>query len=143
MKLSNVSLTTPGHPADVSRATNIWLDRLAEDQGLHLCRPPCKTGSGRYTDGVPWETAAQNKEGSKGGNSRLRNVGNGGDHRLLQEWRPAASGVETSCFRVKKGAPPCLPCLWYALHGVVLLSSDLRAFEFHTVRGFSCSGVAF
>ena len=85
------------------------------------------------------ETAAQvgHKEGSKGGNSRLPN---GGDHRLLQEWRPAASGVETSCFRVKKGAPPCL---WYALHGVVLLSSDLRAFELQTVRGFSCTGVAF
>ena len=89
MKLSSVSLTTPGYPGDVSLGTNIWLDRLAEDQGLHLCRPPCKTGSGRYTDGVSWETAAQegHKEGSKGGNSRLRNDG---DHRLLQEWRPAA-----------------------------------------------------
>ena len=31
------------------------MDRLAEDQGLHLCRPPCKTGSGRYTDGVTWK----------------------------------------------------------------------------------------
>ena len=59
MKLSSVSLTTPGHPGDVWRATNIWLDRLAEDQGLHLCRPPYKTRSGRYTDGVTWETAAQ------------------------------------------------------------------------------------
>ena len=82
MKLSSVFLTTAGHPGDVSRATNIWMDRLAEDQGLHLCRPPCKTGSGRYTDGVTRETAAQegHKQGSKGGNSRLQN---GGDHRLL------------------------------------------------------------
>ena len=139
MKLSSVSLTTPCHPGDVSRATNIWMDRLAEDQGLHLCRPPCKTGSGRYTDGVTWETAAQegHNEGSIGRNSGLQN---GGDHRLLQEWKPAASGVETSCSRVKEGAPPCL---WYAFNGVVLLSSDLRAFEFQTVRGFSCTGVAF
>ena len=67
IKLSSVSLTTPGHPGDVSRATNIWLGRLAEDQGLHLCRPPFATGSGRYTNGVTWETAAQEgqKEGSK------------------------------------------------------------------------------
>ena len=35
------------------------------------------------------------------------------------------------------------PCLSSALLGVVLLSSDLRAFEIQTVRGFSCTGVAF
>ena len=87
----------------------------------------CNMGNGR---------AEGHKEGSKRENSRLQNSG---DHRLLQEWRPAAPGVETSCSRVKKGAPPCL---WYALHGVVLLSSDLRALEFQTVRGFICTGVA-
>ena len=139
MKLSSVSLITPDHPGDVSRATNIWLDRLAEDLGLHLCRPHCKTGSGRYINGVTCEAAERegHKEGSTVVNSRLQN---GRDHRLLQEWRPAASGVETSCSRVKKGAPPCL---WYAFHGVVVLSSDLRAFEFQTVRGFSPTCVAF
>ena len=76
MKLSSVSVSTPGDPGDVSRTTNIWLDRLAKDKGLHLCRPPPKTGSGRYTDGVTWETAAQ--EGHNGGlrgNSRLQNNG--------------------------------------------------------------------
>ena len=79
--------------------------------------------------------------GTHGGfQGRKLEASNGGDHRLLQEWRPAASGVETSCSRMKKGAPPCL---WYDLHGVFLLSSDLRAFEFQTVRGFSCTGVAF
>ena len=65
MKLSSVSLTIPGHPGYVSRATNIWLIRLAEDQGLHLCPSTCKTGSDRYTDGIIWETAAQ--EGHKEG----------------------------------------------------------------------------
>ena len=59
MKLSSISVSTPSHPGEVSRTTNIWLDRLADDQGLHPCRLPCKPGSGRYTDGVTWETAAQ------------------------------------------------------------------------------------
>ena len=111
MKLSGVSLITPGHPGDVSRATNILLDRLAEDQRLHLCRPRCKTVSDRYTNGLTWETAAQEgHEKGLGGNSRLQN---GGD-RLLLEWRAAASGVEPRCSRVRKGALVCLL-------GVVLL----------------------
>ena len=57
---------------------------------------------------------------------------------FLREWRPAASGVETGCFQVKKDAP----CRWSAFIGVAL-SSDLRAFGIQTVRGFSCTGVAF
>ena len=59
MKLSSVSVSIPGRPSDISRTTNIWLDSLAEDQGLYLCRPSCKPGSGQHTDGVTWETAAQ------------------------------------------------------------------------------------
>ena len=68
MKISSVSVSTAGHSGDVSRTINFWLDRLAGDQGLNLCRPPRKPGSGRYTDGVTWETAAQagHKEGVRG-----------------------------------------------------------------------------
>ena len=47
--------------------------------------------------------------------------------------------VETGCSRVKKDAL----CLWYALFSVVLVSSDPRDSEMQTVRGFSCTGVAF
>ena len=76
---------------------------------------------------------------TQGGFGRVtRGFKNGGD-RLLPEWRPAGSGVETDCSRVKKDAQ----CLWSALLSVVLLSFDLRAFEILIVRGFSCTGVAF
>ena len=68
MNLSSVSVSSPGHPGDISRATNLRLDRIAGDQGLNLCGPPCKPGSGRYTDGVTWETVAQaeHKAGLRG-----------------------------------------------------------------------------
>ena len=86
---------------------NSWMDRLAGDQGLHLLRPPCKTGSGRYTDGVTWETAAQ-----AGRKELLRREPE--DSKRL---RPAYSRVETGCLRggngcsrVKKDVSG-LPCL--------------------------------
>ena len=95
MKISSVSVSTPGHPGDVSRTTNFWLDRLAGDQGLNLCRPPRKPGSGRYTDGVTWEMAAQ--AGKQGGCERVTRgfekmetgFFKSGD-RLPQAWKRAA-----------------------------------------------------
>ena len=93
MKLSSVSVSIPGHPSDVSRTTNIWLYRLAGDQGLNLCRPSCKPGSGQHTDGVTWETAAQ--EGHK---EVL------GGYLAASKWgRPASLKVETGCLRGRDG----------------------------------------
>ena len=68
IKISRVSVSTPGHPGDVSRTTNFRLDRLAGDQGLHLCRPPCKPRRRRYIGGVTWGTAVQagHKKGLRG-----------------------------------------------------------------------------
>ena len=136
MKLSSVSVSTPGHLGDVSRTTNFYLDRPVEDQGLRLCRPPCKPESGRYTDGVAWETAAQagHKEGLRG------------YLEASKKWGPASSKGKTGCLRGCDGLLPGKqrhsPCLWSDVLDVVL-SSDLRAYEIQTVRRFSCTGCGF
>ena len=85
MKLLSVPVAISGHPVDVSRATNFWLDRLAGDQGLHLFRSPCELGSGRYTD--RWcnmKTAAQ-----AGHQRRFERVTRG-FKKVETGWRPAA-----------------------------------------------------
>ena len=95
MKLSSFFVSIPGHPGNVSRTTNICLDRLPEDQGLHLCRPPCKPGSGQYTDGITWKTTAEAGQGFGRVTRGFKTVETGffesGD-RLPQGWRQAAPG---------------------------------------------------